>query len=247
MTQDTKLAAELQIASACKPTEIDINIVVHNQYELTRNCLESIEQTTPNYHLYIHDNASDSVTRDYLKSVNLHGGKLVRGKVNEGFLKPNNALAEHGSSPYIILLNNDTYCLPGWWEPLIGCLQNYPSVGVAGYCGGSLNSEGVGSAASWGFDVDYVCGWCMAIRREDYKKLGLFDDKHLEFAYCEDADFCFRLRESGLTTYAFSLNLVWHKGSATSTSISKDVLMGPFAKNHLYMQGRWKKYLGKKR
>jgi GT2 family glycosyltransferase len=128
---------------------------------------------------------------------------------------------------------------------LISCLQNYPDVGVVGYLGGCLNKEGVGTSPAWGYDVDYISGWCLAIRRSDYEKFGLFDDVNLEFAYCEDADFCFRLREQGLTTYAFSLNLVWHKGHATSLAVDPNVLGGPFVRNHAYMRHRWQKYLGR--
>jgi GT2 family glycosyltransferase len=111
--------------------------------------------------------------------------------------------------------------------------------------GGYLNEDGVGSMAAWGYDVDYISGWCFALRRSDYEKFGLFDDKNLEFAYAEDADLCFRLRDAGLTTYAMSLNLVWHKGSATSMSIAPALLEGPFARNHAYLRKRWQKYLGR--
>ena len=245
-TQDKRVRAELQISTACKkPAEIDVLMVVHNQAELTTNAIESLKATTPDYHLYIYDNASDQLTGDVLQRADLRGGKLMRGKENIGFLKPNNILVAEGKSPYIILLNNDVYCLPGWWEPLIGCLQHYPEVGVTGYLGGYLNNQGIGTSPAWGYDVDYIAGWCLALRRADYEKFGLFDEKHLEFAYCEDADFCFRLREAGLTTYAFGLNLVWHKCHATSLAVDPDVLMKPFAKNHEYMQGRWQKYLGR--
>ncbi len=246
MTQDQKIQAELQIAAACKkPVSIDVLMVVHNQPEFTANALSSLRETVPDYKLYLYDNASDQETADILKSTDLRGGKLIRSEENIGFLKPNNVLATEGTGEFIVLLNNDVYCLPGWWEPLVGCLQNYPEVGVAGYLGGYLNKHGVGTCPAWGYDVDYVGGWCMALRRADYEKFGLFDETNLEFAYCEDADFCFRLREAGLTTYAFSLNLVWHKGHATSAAIDPSVLGGPFARNHAYIQRRWAKYLGR--
>ncbi len=244
--EDPRIHAELQISTACKkPADIDVLMVVHNQPELTLNTIESLRATTPNYHLYVYDNGSDKETIDILENTDFRGGKLVRGVGNIGFLKPNNILAAMGTSPYMVLLNNDVYCLQGWWEPLIGCLQHYNDVGAVGYLGGYLNSQGIGTAPAWGYDVDYISGWCLGLRRKDYEKFGLFDEKHLEFAYCEDADFCFRLREAGLTTYAFSLNLVWHKGHATSLSIDPEFLSGPFARNHEYMKGRWQKYLGR--
>lgn len=246
-TQNPRIQAELQIAAACrKPADIDVLMVAHNQPELVRNAIQSLKDTCPDYHLYLYDNGSDKETADILKAADLRGGKLIRNEKNTGFILPNNYLAMEGESPYIVLLNTDVYCLPGWWEPLISCLQHYPDVGAAGYLGGYLNKQGVGTSAAWGYDVDYISGWCLAIRRSDYLKYGLFDDVNLEFAYCEDADFCFRLREkAGMTTYAFSLNLVWHKGHATSLSIDPNVLGGPFARNHAYMQRRWQKYLGR--
>lgn len=245
MSQE-RIQAELAIASACKkPAEIDVIMVVHNQAELTSNAITSLAATTPDYHLYLYDNGSDQETVDVLKKADLRGGKMIRDEGNIGFLLPNNRLVKEGKSPYIVLLNNDVYCLQGWWEPLISCLQHYPEVGATGYLGGYLNSQGVGTSPAWGHDVDYISGWCLAMRREDYDKFGLFDAEHLEFAYCEDADLCFRLREAGLTTYAFGLDLVWHKGHATSATIDPQLLGGPFARNHAYIQKRWKKYLGR--
>lgn len=244
-TQDERIHAELQISSLCQPAEIDVLMVAHNQAELTSHAIESLKQTCPNSHLYLYDNASDEETSSVLKKADLRGGKLIRGEQNIGFMKPNNMLVAEGKSPYIVLLNTDVYCLPNWWQPLISCLQNYDEVGATGYLGGYLNEQGIGTMAAWGYDIDYISGWCLALRRSDYEKYGLFDVENLEFAYGEDADFCFRLRDAGLTTYAFSLNLIWHKGSATSMSISPSLLQGPFARNHAYLQKRWQKYLGR--
>lgn len=243
--EEDKIRAELAIAAACKPVNLDILIVGHNQPEFTKNCLASVADTTSNSQLYLYDNGSSEPTAEILRNADLRGGRLIRDERNSGFIKPNNALAALGSNPYIVLLNTDAYCLPGWWEPLVGVLQNYPDVGVVGYQGATLNHDGVGSALAWGYDVDYVCGFCMAIRRADYERLGLFDEKNLEFAYCEDADFSFRVREAGMTTYALSLKLVWHKGHATSHAVDPTVLSGPFARNHEYIRQRWKKYLGR--
>ena len=245
MNNESKIREELKISAAFKPTDVDVIMVVHNQSELVSNAIRSLEESTSDYHLYLWDNCSDQQTVDVLASADLKGGKLIRSKENIGFLKPNNELAKLGNSPYIVLLNTDVYCLPGWLEPLIGCLQNYSEIGVTGYIGGCLNDEGVGSSPAWGYDVDYISGWCLAIRRSDYEKYGLFDEVNLKFAYCEDADFCFRLREVGLITYAFCLDLVWHKGHATSFSIDPNVLGDPFVKNHAYMRKKWQKYLGR--
>jgi hypothetical protein len=81
-TQNPRIMAELQIAAACKkPVEIDILMVAHNQPELVKNSIQSLQDTTPNYHLYLYDNGSDSETADILNTADLRGGKLIRRKI----------------------------------------------------------------------------------------------------------------------------------------------------------------------
>ncbi len=173
----------------------DILIVVHNQLDYVKKCIESIKENTENYNIFIWDNASDQETREYLKSISKfydreeyrHSyswgeaagiepddamlGKdgsimVLRSEENIGFIEPNNRLFELGLSDYVILLNSDTEVKPDWDKAMIGWLQQNENVGQTGYMGGILNDEFRGGKIDFGSNVDYICGWAMCIRRD---------------------------------------------------------------------------------
>lgn len=230
----------------------DIIVVVHNQLECTKNCVESVlKNTEDKFTLWVWDNGSDKDTETYLKEVSeANNGKIkvVRCDENLGFIVPNNRLTEMGRSEFIILLNNDCVVHPKWDKVLVGMLNSRPDLTIVGYGGGLLNEEGMGADASSGEEIDFVMGWCLCMRREDYNKFGLFDENNLKFAYCEDSDLSLRVKENGGKVYAARLNYVDHLGSQTTTDVMKkrDILTS-FDANHKYIRERWAHYLAKER
>jgi GT2 family glycosyltransferase len=217
----------------------DILIVVHNQADLVFNLLNSVFCCTIKpFKVYLWDNASDDTTKECLRKFET---ETFFSKENRGFIEPNNFMAAQGSQPYIILLNSDTEVKPGWDQALTGFLSTHSDFGIAGYQGGVLNSEGIGTEFAWGERVDYVSGWCMCFSRSLYNKIGLFDDKNLSFAYGEDSDFCLRAKEHGFSSYALHLDYVRHIGGATIKTMGQpDHLVESFKKNHEYIKKRWK-------
>ncbi len=214
----------------------DILMVVHNQLEYVKQCIESVQAFTQNYMLHVWDNASDTETKDYLLSLG-DKIKLTRSEENLGFIIPNNRMFQEAEKEYTILLNSDTIVSEGWDSVMISYLRR-PDMGVVGYLGGVLNSEAVGDRALYGYEIDYVMGWCMCFKR-DLSEI-LFDEENLEFAYCEDADFCLRIKEKGLKCYALHVPLVHHFGNKTANQVAKKRdITETFRKNHLYMKKRW--------
>lgn len=239
-----KIKEELTIGANCPSVKKDILIVVHDQYEYIKNCIESIRKNTENYHIYVWDNASKTETSNYLRS--LTDITLVRNEENIGFIIPNNRLASMGDGDYIILLNSDTYVNPMWDNCMIGWLKEH-NTALIGYSGGILNEEFKGTQTAYGNDIDYVCGWCMCFSRETYNKFGLFDEQNLKFAYAEDSDFSLRLREAGHDIYALNAQLVHHYGNATVTAVAKEGynMSDSFSGNHKYIEKRWSSYLNR--
>lgn len=239
---------ELLAQAAYQPASKDIVIVVRDQFEYVKKCIDSVYDNTTNFSLYIWDNGSAPETADYLKSLEGDGVMVVRSEVNEGFIIPNNRLAAVGGSDYIVLLNSDTEVKRGWDEALIGWLQQNPATGIAGYEGGLLSAEGMGVHPHKGAEVDYIAGWCVALSRETYQRLGLFDENDLRFAYCEDTDLSLRAKEAGLGVYALNIDLVTHHGNTTSRTVSRERNMKPeFLQNHEYIRNRWERYLAESR
>lgn len=242
----TSMKDELLCLAKYEKAEKDILIVVHNQLDYVKKCIESIKENTKNYNIFIWDNASDQETREYLKSVRNSSIMVVRSEENIGFIEPNNRLFELGKSDYVILLNSDTEVKPNWDKAMVGWLQQHEEVAQTGYMGGILNDEFRGGIIDFGSNIDYICGWSMCIRRDlldgwfdrlysplpDKKRFfpstfdeepfsKLFDQKNLKFAYAEDADLSLRIKEHGFDIYALHLDLVKHHENKTIKEVKK--------------------------
>lgn len=228
----------------------DILIVVHNQLYYLINCIESIYKNTENFNLFIWDNSSESDTSLYLKDLKNKNKNvnLFSSNTNLGFIVPNNLMAKETNSPYLILLNSDTVVRKFWDQVLIGFLEKNKDVLLSGFCGGLLDEFGIGKKAAFGYDCDYICGYCMCFSRSTYEEFGLFDEKNLNFAYFEDSDFSLRIKEKNKKIYACYSNLVYHYQNQTSLALIKDNKF-PYKeieKNKIYFNKRWKYYLKNK-
>lgn len=216
----------------------DILIVVHNQLDYLKKCIDSIKKHTNNYNLYIWDNASDKETKKYLLELDAF---IHFSDENVGFIISNNELAKLGKSEFVICINSDTEVFDGWDSSLCNFLHHNTDVGQVGCLGGLLESDGTGSYTSFGYDIDYVMGWCFCIRRFDYNEIGLFDAK-LNFAYFEDVDLSLTIKSEGYKIYAFYTPLVHHYGGKTMNTIELDV-MSKIGCNHAFIKENWNRYL----
>jgi len=221
---------------------IDINIVVHNELDYLKQCIESIEMHTENYQLYIWDNGSNEETEDYLNSLY---ARVIRSEENVGFITSNNILAAEGSGDYIVLLNSDTEVSPNWDVALWSRLHEFSNVSQVGYLGGLLEENGTGGYTNFGSDIDYVLGWGFCIPRGIYQTYGLFDSGY-QFAYFEDADLSLRLKDTGSEIYALYTPLVHHYGNKTASNVELD-LKSHIMFNHARFKEIWKHYLDAQR
>lgn len=229
----------------------DIIVIVHDQLDYVKKCVESLYENTKNFVLYLWDNNSLPPTKEYLEEVarNNHNVVLHRHSENVGFIYPNNEMARKGNSPYIILLNSDTEVRRGWDTALIGWLKGNPDCKQVGYEGGLLEPDGKGNGRSWcGTNIDYICGWCFCIDRDTYNALGLFDEYNLSFAYGEDSDLSLRIKESGYEVYAMHIKLVKHYGNVTANVVQTEMDTSlSFEANHVYIRKRHAHYIANHR
>lgn len=236
---------ELIVTANYEPVEKDILIVVHNQLEYLKICVESIREHTQNYHIFVWDNGSDRDVQNWLAEQ--EDIVTVRHEENLGFIVPNNELIKLGSSPYVILLNSDTMVLPDWDKALIAHLQQKDNLAQVGFMGGILDDDGKGKWFQFGTEIDYVAGWCFAISRETYNRFGLFDQENLEFAYGEDADFSMRLQENGKSIMSLHLGLVHHFQNKTILQVRhKRDCRKTFEQNHRFIKQKWGNRIGRK-
>lgn len=243
-----KIKEELLLIDLANDIKKDILLVVHNEYDYVKNCIKSIYKNTKNFNLFIWDNNSDKKTKEYLQKIKNKNQniKLYRSEENIGFIIPNNKMINDTNSFYIILLNSDTEVRLYWDKVLIGFLEKNKDVAACGFEGGIVDRTGMGVSKNFGYEIDYVCGYCLCFNRKIYEQFGLFDE-NLKFAYCEDSDFSFRLREKNKKIYAcYSSDLVHHYGSKTSLSVAQKISLKEKINHNLnYLQLKWAKYLNK--
>lgn len=142
--------------------------------------------------------------------------RLIRQPVNLGFSGGVNRGMEAARGDLFVLLNQDCVVQPGWLTALTQALESLPGVGIAGCT--VLNADGTVNHAgavlrrpeAWGIHrteiederpqtVEFVTGAAMAIRRQTWEAVGLFDEGYYP-AYYEDVDYCYRARRRGIET-----------------------------------------------
>jgi GT2 family glycosyltransferase/glycosyltransferase involved in cell wall biosynthesis len=225
--------------------DVSIVIPVHNQWALTAGCLVSIatDLSAVGFEVIVVDDASTDETADELAEV--VGVNAVSLDQNEGFIAAVNAGIAVARGRFIVLLNNDTICAPGWLDALVGTAELDETIGVVGaklvYPDGLLQEAGgiIWNDASghnygrhqdpndprYGFvrDVDYCSGACLLVRRELMIMLGGLDSRFSP-AYYEDTDLCFAARSHGYRVVYQPAAVVCHlEGASNGTDVTTGI------------------------
>jgi GT2 family glycosyltransferase len=211
---------------------VSIIILTCNQLEYTKLCLESIRKHTKLfYELIVVDNGSVDGSKEYLRKRD--GLILVENEENRGFAGGCNQGIKLAKGKYILLLNNDTIVGPRWLENLIRAIESRSSIGIVGpksnYVAGPqqmdikvrslgeiekyMDDFNKSDPGKW-FPLIKLIGFCMLIKREVVREIGLFDESY-RFGNFEDDDFCLRSRKAGYELLCAGDTFVFHFGSAT--------------------------------
>jgi len=205
-----------------------------NGWRDTLECLASLQRLDyPNSRVVVVDNGSadDSVAR--IRKEFLEVEIMERGETL-GYAKGNNAgireALERGAE-YVWLLNNDTIVAPNALRAMVQKFETHPKVGAVGsaiyYTGEPerLQAWGGGYVNFWlgrsrhylspipDEKIEFLTGASLMLRRGALESVGLFDEAF--FLYWEDADYCFRLRQSAWKLAVAAESKVWHKESAS--------------------------------
>jgi FkbM family methyltransferase len=229
-------AAEPAPLPAPDPAEaVDVSIIVpvHNQWALTRACLNSVLRAIRGSGITCEVIlADDGSTDETLLAASVFPGlQVVRQERNLGFLGNCNAAAAEARGEALLFLNNDTVVLPGWLTELVRVLREEPSAAIVGskllYPDGTIQETGgvLFSDASAGnlgrgkprrdplfsFDreVDYATGASILVRRSFWDSVGGFDVRYSP-AYCEDSDLAMAARHNGMRVICAARSEVVH-------------------------------------
>jgi len=224
-----------------KSGTVDVNvprwsviIPVHNQRHLTRQCLQSISETTDfrDMEILVIDNGS---TDDTARVIENWAGPIRRIEMrsNSGFSTACNRGASLARGQWLLFLNNDTVVQCGWYEALndavtqfgigtiVGCRLLYPD-GRIQHAGVRFDDHGlpvhVGKGClsddpKWKIPRSHpaVTAAAMAVSKSGFDGLGGFDEGYVN-GY-EDVDFCLRAIQQGVRImYVPDIEIIHHQG-----------------------------------
>jgi GT2 family glycosyltransferase len=203
---------------------ISIIIANHNQADLLRQCIASIERSSySNVEIVIAENGSrEPATHAFYDELRTRPNvRIVEWKEPFNYAAVNNFAVRHATGEMLLLLNNDTDALHADWLERMLEHAVRPEVGAVGaklyYPDGTVQHAGVilgmganaahlhqfapGDHPGYFGRLTYVQNFsavtaaCLMCRREVFDEVGGFDE---QFALCyNDVDFCLKLRAKG--------------------------------------------------
>ena len=216
---------------------VSIILLVHNQLDHTRRCLESLARHTPEPHeVILVDNGSDAETAAYLRR-QAEGSptvRLIANQENRGFSAGNNQGLALSTGAFVLLLNNDTVVTAGWLARMLAVFERHPDTGIVGpvsnhvagpqkVCDvGYSNLEGLPAfAQDWSQShagqsekLSRVIGFCLLARREVIDRIGGLDERFGSGNF-EDDDFCLRAGVAGFGVRIARDSFIHHVGGQT--------------------------------
>jgi N-acetylglucosaminyl-diphospho-decaprenol L-rhamnosyltransferase len=216
------------------PVGIDVVVPTFNGWELTRRCLEHLAAQTVEHTVIVSDDASTDSTPELVRQ-SFPDAVVVTADRNRGFASTANRGVATGSSPVVVLVNNDVAVRPEFLEQASAALAGNERLGavapalvtsdnrtvdsiglaadktLAGFpraAGRQLEEAGLDRARLAG-----PSGGAAAYRRDAWEEAGGLDEEL--FFYGEDLDLALRLRAAGWEAAAAPAAIGVHLGSAT--------------------------------
>jgi len=198
-------------------TRLSILLVNYNGIRYLVHCLEAIFQfAPPGTQVILEDNASTDGSLEIIET-SFPQVEIVRSNRNLGFAGGNNLAGERANGKFVLLLNTDTLLLepiapavdwleehPTWGALTINmvdgahesaaCTGRFPSPLRLALLRSMLVQPGQYQGAS-AYDVDWVQGSFLLMRRDLWNRLHGLDERY--FLYAEDVDICKRIQRSG--------------------------------------------------
>lgn len=207
----------------------DLVIPVHNALKSTRNCLESVRRHAPPWaRVIVVNDRSDARTTAWLEEQS--DVLVLHNAWNLGFVASANRGMLFSEAPYVCLLNSDTLLTEGALERMVARLDDDYSIGIC--CPLSNNSMNLSVNIPPGEnvfsfsrrvtdtspalypDVVTVVGFCLLIRRDVIRTIGVFDTV-FGLGYCEESDYHYRVRSAGWRAVVADDTFVYHKQGAS--------------------------------
>lgn len=189
-----------------------------------------------NYKIVVVDNGSTDGSQKAIKE-KFPEVELIENEKNLGFCEGNNIAIKKElkeKTDYILLLNEDTVVKDlNFLDILVYNADKRKKIGIVGpkifyyetdiiqFGGGKINSfigfaihmyKGINEKdfnVKKPYEVDYVSGACLLIKRDVIEKIGLLDP--IYFVYYEEADLCFRAKKAGYKVKIIPKSVIYHQ------------------------------------
>lgn len=192
--------------------------------------------------VYVIDNASTDDSIVFLQS-NFPEVKIILNQQNFGFTGGYNHGLKQIKEGLYCLLNSDVEVTEGWLQPIFALFEKDKKISViqpkilayrqkthfefAGAGGGLIDNLGYPYCRGRIFEnteedlgqyddetqIFWASGCCLFIRREDFWRVGGFDEEF--FAHQEEIDLCWRLNNIGKRVFYTGKSQVYHVGGGT--------------------------------
>jgi GT2 family glycosyltransferase len=214
----------------------DVIIPVYRGREETLDCIGSVLATVDqNARIVVVDDATDDPALAAALDVLAADGRitLLRNAENLGFVgSVNRALALHPTHD-AVLLNSDTLVFDGWLARLRAAAYSGPAVGtvtplsnsgsIASYpraqgaevsreYAAALHTLAASTHPGASVEIPVGIGFCLYVRRDCLRDVGVLDTELFGKGYGEEVDFCLRARRRGWSHRLAADVLVYHAG-----------------------------------
>ena len=239
-----------------KEPKIAIIIINWNTYQLTYNCLKSLELCTyKNKTIFFVDNGSNDGSGDKI-ALEFPEINCINNQKNEGFTGANNKALKvilKQNFDYVLLLNNDTEVKPDFLslmqasmdsdnnlaatQPLI---LDFPNKNTIWNAGGSFNTffglsktryKGMVYKPNLNIETltEWISGCCILVKIAVVKEVGLLDNRF--FAYFEDVDWSIRMTNLGYKLGVVPKSIIYHhsSGSTKRNNTTNEGNLSPYA------------------
>ncbi|MFA7626010.1 MAG: glycosyltransferase [Candidatus Kapaibacterium sp.] len=211
---------------------VSIILLAKNQYEYTKECIDSIFKfTAVPFELILVDNGSSDYIPIYFENLkNRHKNiKLISNRENVGFPKGVNMALRVSVGQYVLIGNNDTIVTPKWLDDMIEHLEMSPDFGLAGPISNNISGPQLDRNADYndiigmlryadkikneniGQKIEFprLAFFCTLIKRKVFDKIGGLDERYSPGNY-EDDDFCMRAQLAGFKSHILKYVFIHH-------------------------------------
>jgi O-antigen biosynthesis protein len=250
-----------QAEASNREARVSVIVVTYNNLDLTRACLESIDEHSQydNLEVIVIDNASCDGSREFLERwASIDSNRtLILNENNRGFAAANNQGLNIATGDFLVMLNNDTYVTPGWVRTLVNHLKRDKTIGLIGPVTNNIGNEAkidiayadmdemlVKSAAYTRRHVGQLyplrtaAFFCAMMKRGTFARVGPLDEGFGR-GWFEDDDYCRRIERLGLRIVCAEDVFVHHHLSASFNKLEQQDRQQLFEENKKIYEAKW--------